>query len=82
MNYAAERAVLKHVHVNLPKLVAVVGGFLVMAGIILLGAAALATAGYLDIGIFLDRKFLVTFAVLIVVVGLLDTLSAVVIARW
>jgi len=67
---------------SLPKLVAVVGGFLIMAGIILLGMAALALSGLLDVGMLLEGKFLSTFAFLIIVVGLLDTFSAIIIARW
>ena len=67
---------------DFPKLVAIVGGFLIMAGMILLGVAALAAAGYLNVSLFLERKFLLTFAILVIAVGLLDAFSAVVIARW
>jgi len=67
---------------GLPKLVAMIGGFLILAGIILLGVAALALFGYLDVGMLLERKYLLTFAIAIVVIGLLDTFSAIIIARW
>ncbi len=67
---------------GLPRLVAIVGGFMIMAGIILLGIAALATIGYLDAGMLLENKYLLAVATLMVAVGLLDTFSAVVIARW
>lgn len=66
----------------MPKLVAMIGGFLILAGIILLGVAALALFGYLDVGMLLERKYLLTFAIAIVVIGLLDTFSAIIIARW
>lgn len=67
---------------RLQKLVAVVGGFIIMAGIILLGVAALAVAGYLNVGTLLESKYLLPVAVLMVAVGLLDTFSSIVIARW
>lgn len=67
---------------GLPKLVAIAGGFMIVAGTILLGMAALAVIGQLDVGIILEKKYLPTLATLMIVVGLLDTLSAIVIARW
>jgi len=67
---------------GLPKLVAMIGGFLIMLGIILLGMATLALSGYLDVGMLLQNKYLLIFAIVMVAVGLLDTLSAIVIARW
>jgi len=67
---------------SLPKLVAMIGGFLILTGIILLGIAALSLFGYLNVGMLLERKYLLTFALAMVVAGLLDTFSAVIIARW
>ena len=67
---------------NLPKLVAMTGGFLILIGIILLGVAALALFGYLNAAMLLEDKHLLTFAVVMVAVGLLDTFSAIIIARW
>lgn len=64
------------------RLVAVIGGFLILAGIVFLGIAVLATLGYLNVGIFLENKYLSMFAIAMVIVGLLDTFTAVVIARW
>ncbi len=61
---------------------AIAGGFMIVAGTILLGMAALAVIGQLDVGIILEKKYLPTLATLMIVVGLLDTLSAIVIARW
>ena len=61
---------------------AIAGGFLVMMGIILLGIAALSFSGYLNIGVLLENKYLLTFALVMVVVGLLDTFSAIIIGRW
>jgi hypothetical protein len=58
------------------------GGFLILAGIILLGVAALALFGFLDVGLLLNTKYILVFASGLIVVGLLDTLSAVIIARW
>lgn len=59
-----------------------IGGFLIFIGIILLGIAALAIFGYLDIGLLLERNYLFIFAVAMVAIGLLDTFSAIIIARW
>jgi len=67
---------------TLPRLVAIVGGFLIMAGIVLLGMAALALSGNLDVSMLLERKYLLTFALALVAVGLLDTFSAIIVARW
>ena len=67
---------------GLPKLVVIVGGFIIVAGIVLLGMAALAVIGQLDVGMLLENKYLVTLATLLIVVGLLDAFSAIIIARW
>jgi hypothetical protein len=58
------------------------GGFLILIGIILLGIAALSLFGYLNASILLERKYLLIFAITMVVVGLLDTFTAMIIARW
>jgi hypothetical protein len=58
------------------------GGFLILAGIILLGVAALALFGFLDVGLLLSMKYVLVFASGLIVVGLLDTMSAIIIARW
>ncbi|MBS7632100.1 hypothetical protein KEJ15_00540 [Candidatus Bathyarchaeota archaeon] len=67
---------------NTKKMVAVMGGFLIMAGIVLLGMAALAVSGHLDVGLMLEPKYLLTFAILIVAVGLLDMFCGITLARW
>jgi hypothetical protein len=74
--------ILSYKWLNLPKFVATIGGFLILLGIILLGIAALSLSGYLNVGMLLERKYLVVFAVMMVMVGLLDTFSAIIIARW
>lgn len=66
----------------MPKLVVIVGGFMIMAGIVLLGMAALAIIGYLNVGMLLESKYLLMLAVLLVVVGVLDMFSAIIVARW
>jgi hypothetical protein len=58
------------------------GGFLMLVGMILLGLAALALSGYLNVGMMLENKYLLTFAVVMTAVGLLDIFAAVIIARW
>jgi len=67
---------------HLLKLVAMVGGFLIVTGIVLLGIAALALSGFLDVSILLQRKYLLIFATAMIVLGLVDTFTAIVIARW
>ena len=66
----------------MPKLVVIVGGFMIMAGIVLLGMAALAVIGYLNVGMLLESKYLLMLAILLVAVGVLDTFSAIIVARW
>jgi hypothetical protein len=66
----------------LTKLVPIAGGLLIMAGIILLGVAALAAIGFVNIGVMLENKYLLTFALLMVMAGLVDVFSAIIIARW
>jgi hypothetical protein len=73
---------LRHKSRYLKKLVAMAGGFLILVGMILLGIAALALSGYLNVGMMLENKYLLTFAVVMTAVGLLDIFAAVIIARW
>jgi hypothetical protein len=65
-----------------PKLVAMIGGLLILIGIVLMGMAALAVLGFLDVGMLLGRRNLLTFALAMIAAGLLDTCAAVIIARW
>ncbi len=53
-----------------------------MIGIILLGVSALALFGYFKTGTLLENKYLLVFALVMVTVGLFDTLLAIIIARW
>ena len=55
---------------------------MIVAGIMLLGVAALAVFGYLNVGMLLERKFLLMLAILMIVVGLMDAFSAIIVARW
>ncbi|MEM2937565.1 MAG: hypothetical protein QXJ63_03365 [Candidatus Bathyarchaeia archaeon] len=67
---------------RLPKFAAVIGGFIILIGIILLGIAVLALLGYLNVGILLEEKYLCIFAIALIFTGLFDAISAVIIARW
>jgi len=67
---------------HLPKLVAIIGGFLVLVGVILLGIAVLSLFGFFKVGMLLERKYLLVFSFGMVIVGLLDALSAIIIGRW
>lgn len=55
---------------------------MILAGIMLLGIAILAASGFLNVGLILERKYLLTFALPMVVVGLFDTFAAIILARW
>jgi len=55
---------------------------MILSGIILLGIAILTASGFLNVGLMLERKYLLTFALLMVGVGVLDTFAAIIIARW
>lgn len=65
-----------------PKLVAMIGGLLILIGIVLMGMSALAALGFLNAGLLLERKYLLMFALALVAAGLLDTCTAVIIAQW
>lgn len=67
---------------RLHKIVAIVGGFLILAGLILLGIAALSVFGYLNVGLMISENFALTFAIMLTAIGLLDTFAAIIIARW
>lgn len=65
-----------------PKLVAMIGGLLILIGIVLIGIAALTVLGFMNVSMLLEREYLLTFALALVAAGLLDTCAAVIIARW
>ncbi len=67
---------------KLRKIVAVAGGLLIMAGTVLLGVAILVGFSLVNVGTLLEDKYLPLFAPMMVLVGVLDILAAVVIARW
>lgn len=67
---------------RVPKLTPMIGGFLILAGVTLMGIAALTFFGYLNVGMLLEDKYLFIVALALVAVGLLDTFAAVVVARW
>lgn len=58
------------------------GGFMILAGVILLGVAVLAFFGFVDVGLLFERKYVLTFTILIMLVGLFDAFAALIIARW
>jgi len=58
------------------------GGFLILSGAFLLGIAVLSLFGYLNLGILLERRYLLMVSIAMIAVGLLDALSGITIARW
>ncbi|NWF86344.1 hypothetical protein HXY32_00780 [Candidatus Bathyarchaeota archaeon] len=67
---------------SLSKIVAMIGGFLLLAGIFLLGLAVLAFLGYFNAGMLLEDKYFLIFDMAMIAIGLLDVIAAVVMARW
>ena len=67
---------------SIPKFVAMIGGLLILIGIVLIGIAALSLSGYLSVSTLLEERYFLTFALAMIVIGLLDTFAAVIIARW
>ena len=67
---------------HLSDLSAIVGGLLISMGIVMLGASMLSLFGFLDVGMLLESKYVLFFAVSVFAIGLLDVFSAVVISRW
>lgn len=61
---------------------AIIGGFMVFAGIVILGSAVLALFNYLDVSMLLNEKYLPILAIIMLVTGLFDTIAAIVMARW
>jgi hypothetical protein len=59
-----------------------IGGLLILIGIVLIGIAALSLSGYLSVSTLLEERYFLTFALAMIVIGLLDTFAAVIIARW
>ena len=67
---------------RLRKLVALASGFLIISGLVFLGLAALSSLGFLDIGNLLENRHVLLFALAVVLVGVFDMLSAIVMAYW
>jgi putative flippase GtrA len=67
---------------ELSRLATIVGGFLILAGTVLLGIAILAVSGFMTSNALLEPKYLLTFALAIFTIGILDFFSAIVLARW
>ncbi|MEM3824247.1 MAG: hypothetical protein QXH87_04865 [Candidatus Bathyarchaeia archaeon] len=66
----------------LPKLVAIIGGFMMLVGIVSLGLAVLALLGYLNVGLLFEQKYVLMLAIAMLVTGLFDVIAAVIMARW
>jgi UDP-N-acetylmuramyl pentapeptide phosphotransferase/UDP-N-acetylglucosamine-1-phosphate transferase len=64
------------------KLIAMMGGILILAGLLLFSLSALVLFGYLEISLLLEQRYVHLFALIFVIVGLLDTFSAIIISRW
>jgi len=55
---------------------------MILAGMTLLGLAVLSMSGFLDVSLLLESKRVFIFAVALTIVGLLDALASIVLARW
>lgn len=66
---------------KLSRLAAAIGGFLVMMGMILLGAVVLNLLGIIDVTVFLNETYLLMFMLALLSVGILDLLAGVILSR-
>lgn len=59
-----------------------IGGTLILSGLLLFGLSTLVLFGYSEISLLLEERYLGIFALILVIVGMLDTFSAIIISRW
>lgn len=66
---------------KLSRLAAAIGGFLVMMGMILMGAIVLNLLGIIDVTVFLNETYLLMFMLALLSVGILDVIAGVILSR-
>jgi len=63
------------------RLAVAIGGFLIMMGMILMGAVVLNLLGIVDITVFLNETYLLMFMLALLSVGILDLIAGFILSR-
>jgi len=66
---------------KLSRLAVAVGGFLIMMGMILMGAIALTLLNVIDISAFANETYLLMFMLALLSVGVLDMIAGIILSR-
>lgn len=65
---------------RLSKVAAALGGLLIMTGVVMIGIFALALFGILDISVFMDTKYLLLLTLVLLMIGIIDVVSGIILA--
>jgi hypothetical protein len=66
---------------KLSRLAVTIGGFLIMMGMILMGAIALILLNIIDTSAFMNETYLLLFMLALLSVGVLDIIAGIIISR-
>jgi len=66
---------------KLSRLAVAIGGFLIMMGMILMGAVVLAGLNVIDITAFMNETYLLLFILALLSVGVLDLIAGIILSR-
>jgi len=66
---------------KLSRLAVAIGGFLIMMGMILMGAIALTLLNIIDISAFVNETYLLMFMLALLSVGVLDVIAGIILSR-
>jgi len=66
---------------KLSRLAVAIGGFLIMMGMILLGAIILTLINVIDITAFINETYLLMFMLALLSVGVLDLIAGIILSR-
>jgi len=66
---------------RLSRIAAAIGGFLIMVGVILLGIFALALFKIIDVSAFVDTQSTAILMLVLLIIGVLDVVSAILLVR-
>jgi len=66
---------------KLSRLAVAIGGFLIMMGMILIGAIVLTLLNVIDITAFMNETYLLMFMLALLSVGVLDVIAGIILSR-
>lgn len=66
---------------KLGRIAAAIGGFLIMMGIVMIGVFVLVSFDVFDIETFLSSEYLILFMTALLIIGVLDLVSAIILLR-